>query len=112
MVYVAGWPGILREDGSGYSNIFYVSINGEVSDITDRRFIVEFNRDEWIVTLGVREPEELEHYGGFSGGPVFLFIDGELKLVGFICEDGANFFDGMQIVQSSFINRDGTIHHV
>ncbi|EMR05788.1 peptidase Do [Bhargavaea cecembensis DSE10] len=108
-VYIAGFPGIFREDEEMFSSIYYTAIHEEIMDVTDRRLIVKFSRENWKKALGLKEISDLKRLGGLSGGPVFICRDDKPELVGFTYEDGGGFFDGVKVIKSYFINNDGEI---
>lgn len=108
-VFIVGYPGVFREDTELLSTIYYAAIREEIMDVTDRRLVSNFNRENWEKKIGVKEISELKRLGGLSGGPVFICRDDIPELVGFTYEDGGGFFDGVKIIKSSFINRDGEI---
>jgi hypothetical protein len=108
-VFIVGYPGIFREDEELFSLVYYTAIREEIMDVTDRRLVSGFNRENWKKTLGLKEISELKRLGGLSGGPVFICRDDIPELVGFTYEDGGNFFDGVKIIKSNFINKDGEI---
>lgn len=109
LVIISGFPGDLRVDDSFETSLYFTAILEELADVSDRRMITQFNRENWIKSGGIREIDELNQLGGFSGGPVFSFAGGILELVGFTYENGGNFFDGVQIVKSNLINSFGEI---
>lgn len=109
LVYLAGFPGVFREDSEIYSSVYFTAILDQVIEVTDRRLLVQFNRENWVKSLGMKDIEELKRLGGFSGGPVFKFRDDQPELVGFIFEEGGNFFDGVQIIKSNLILSNGEI---
>lgn len=109
MVFALGWPGALREDQIKQSNIYVATILDEVIDTTDRRFIIQFHRDDWTKRFGEKEIADLTSLGGLSGGPVFLLSDGDLHLVGVIYENMEGFIDGVQCVHFKHIKPDGHI---
>lgn len=108
-VFIVGYPGIFREDEELFSIVYYTAIREEIMDVTDRRLVSGFNRENWKKALGLKEISELKKLGGLSGGPVFICRDDIPELVGFTYEDGGGFFDGVKIIKSSFINKDGEI---
>ncbi|WP_084242364.1 S1 family peptidase [Planomicrobium okeanokoites] len=108
-LFLVGFPGTFREDEDMYSSVFYTAIHEEIMDITDRRILVSFNRENWVKALGEKEIDELNHLGGFSGGPVFIFRDDKPELVGFVFEEVGGFMDGVQIIKSNMITADGVI---
>lgn len=108
-IYIVGFPGVFREDEEIFSVLHYAAIHETIMDVSDRRLLSEFNRENWKKALGQKEISELTRLGGFSGGPVFIFRDGTAELVGFTYEDGGNFFDGIKIIRSHHINKDGCI---
>jgi len=111
IVTMAGYPGVLREDNNDFSNIYYASICESIEDVDKTKGVMVFDRDNWVKSLGLRSPSELDKVGGgFSGGPVFRFVDGEVELIGIVSENGGSFFDIM-FAFSSYINKDGTIQH-
>ncbi|WP_143763190.1 hypothetical protein [Paenibacillus odorifer] len=71
-------------------------------------------RDNWEKRMGERELEELTKFGGMSGGPIFLFVDGVLHLVGVIFQDlGKGLWgEGLQAVHAHFIKPDGSIEQL
>lgn len=109
LLLLAGFPGTFREDEEMYSSVFYTAIHEEVMDITDRRMLISFNRENWVKALGEKEINELNHLGGLSGGPVFIFRDHKPELVGFVFEEVGGFMDGVQIIKSNMITADGFI---
>ncbi|QKH04426.1 trypsin-like peptidase domain-containing protein [Bacillus cereus] len=109
LVFIVGYPGVFREDTELLSTIYYAAIREEIMDVTDRRLVSNFNRENWEKKIGVKEISELKRLGGLSGGPVFICRDDIPELVGFTYEDGGGFFDGVKIIKSSFINKDGEI---
>lgn len=113
IVVASGYPGKIREDyiELGLSHLNHGSITDQITDLTESKYIMKFNRDEWQQVLGIKDPNDLTDLGGFSGGPVFFCNNGTINLVGIIFEDGGDFFDGIRVVQSSLINGDGTISH-
>jgi hypothetical protein len=110
MVIASGFPGKLREDGNGFSNLYFGTIVEQITDATETKYIIPFERSTWGQVLGVKNPNDLTSLGGFSGGAVFSNINNELKLSGVIFEDGGNFFDGVRVIRSSVIKQDGTIN--
>ena len=108
-VFIVGFPGVFREDEKMFSSVYYTGIREEVMDVTDRRIVSGFNRENWKKSLGLKEISELSRLGGLSGGPVFICRDDVPELVGFTYEDGGSLFDGVKIIKSSFINEDGEI---
>lgn len=108
MVFLAGYPGVLREDKGNEIGTFFASIQDEIMDVGVTSSIMNFNKMEWIKRLGVRNIEELTRLGGFSGGPMFLFLDGKLILLGIIRQGDGDFFD-MQFVHARFIQNNGEI---
>ncbi|MEK4878738.1 MULTISPECIES: trypsin-like peptidase domain-containing protein [Paenibacillus] len=116
-VFALGWPGVLREDEHDeyQSTSYFVAIQGEVMDATDRKLVVSIARENWDKRMGERELEELTEFGGMSGGPIFLFVDGVLHLVGVIFQDlgkGGLWGEGLQAVHAHFINPDGSIEEL
>ncbi|MEK3977301.1 hypothetical protein MKZ20_21960 [Psychrobacillus sp. FSL K6-2684] len=111
MVVASGYPGKIRDDHMGFSALHHGSIIDEITDITESKYIMPFNRDEWKQVLGIKDIKDLTSLGGFSGGPVFSFDHGVVNLVGIIFEDGGDFFDGIRIIRKSMINTDGTINN-
>lgn len=109
-VFIIGFPGIFREDEEEFSTVHYTAIREQIMDVTDRRLISEFNRDNWTKALGCKQISDLERLGGLSGGPVVICRDDIPELVGFTYEDGGGFFDGVKIIKSYFINKDGKIN--
>lgn len=109
IVIASGYPGKMREDYIGFTDLYHGSIAEKITDLTESKYIVPFNRNQWEQALGIKDPNNLKNLGGYSGGPVFLFDKGTVNLVGIIFEDGGNFFDGIRIIRSSLINTDGTI---
>lgn len=108
-VFIVGYPGVFREDEPKFSTVYYTAIREEIMDVTDRRLVSGFNRENWQKVMGVKEIDELNRLGGISGGPVFICRDDVPELVGFTFEDGGALFDGVRIIKSSFINMDGEI---
>jgi hypothetical protein len=109
MVFALGWPGVLREDQINSSNLYVTTIHDEVISVSDRRFIIEFHRENWLKRMCEKEITDLTSLGGLSGGPVFLFSDGILHIVGVIFENVSAFVDGVQCVHFKHIRADGTI---
>ncbi|MGG3449577.1 S1 family peptidase [Domibacillus aminovorans] len=108
-VFIVGFPGIFREDEELFSSVYYTAIHEEIMDVTDRRLVSGFNRENWKKTLGLKEISDLKRLGGLSGGPVFICRDDIPELLGFTYEDGGGFFDGVKIIKSYFIDKDGEI---
>ena len=111
MVFLAGYPGVLREDNGNEIGTFFACIQDQIMDVDVTCSIMNFNRTEWVKQLGVRNVEELTRLGGFSGGPMFLFLDGKLILLGIVRQGDSGFFD-MQFVHAKFIKDNGEICEV
>lgn len=111
MVFLAGYPGVLRENNGNEIGTFFACIQDQIMDVDVTCSIMNFNRDEWVKQLGVRDVEELTRLGGFSGGPMFLFLDGKLILLGIVRQGDSDFFD-MQFVHTKFIRKNGEICEV
>ncbi|MFE5321624.1 hypothetical protein ACFQ88_23240 [Paenibacillus sp. NPDC056579] len=115
-VFALGWPGVLREDeyNKRRVNTYLVAIQGIVMDATDRKLIVGLSREDWEKRMGLREMKELTAFGGMSGGPIFMFNDGVIHLVGVIFRDlGMGLMgEGLQCVHALFIQADGSIEQV
>lgn len=110
IVFLSGYPAVFREDEKNGFNIFFVSITEPIEDVATNKSIITFDRDQWVKTMGLKDPSQLNKVGGFSGGPAFVCRDGKLDLVGVICQNGGSFFD-MQIVHAIHIQKDGTISY-
>nr|WP_263326064.1 serine protease [Neobacillus sp. Marseille-Q6967] len=110
LVVASGFPGALREDGIAFSNLHHGSIVEQITDLTESKYIIPFDRNMWEQVLGVNHLNQITSLGGFSGGPVFSLNISDVDLVGIIFEDGGNFFDGIRVIRSSVINRNGTIN--
>ncbi|NHC43469.1 hypothetical protein G6549_26855 [Bacillus sp. MM2020_1] len=108
IVVASGYPGKVRKDYIGFTHLKHGSVAEKITDLTESKYIVPFNRHVWEEVIGVY-PNELTDLGGFSGGPVFSFENDVVNLIGIIFEDGGNFFDGIRVIRSSVINTDGTI---
>lgn len=109
VVVASGFPGKLREDGQGFSDLHHGAIVESINEVTESKLIIPFDRSTWEKVLGVKEADQLTSLGGFSGGPVFMFTEKEISILGVIFEDGGDFFDGIRVVHSRVLNRDGTI---
>ncbi|KUP08444.1 hypothetical protein Q75_02795 [Bacillus coahuilensis p1.1.43] len=110
VVVASGFPGKLRSDSTGFSNLYLGTIAEPITDATESKYIIPFDRTTWEKVLGVQDVNSLTSLGGFSGGPVFSNKNNEINLSGIIFEDGGNFFYGIRVIRSSLINRDGTIN--
>lgn len=53
-VFALGWPGVLREDEHDeyQSTSYFVAIQGEVMDATDRKLVVSIARENWDKRMG------------------------------------------------------------
>lgn len=82
--FALGWPGVLREDehNERQSTSFWVTIEGDVIDATDRKLVVSLACEIWDRRVGERELEELTEFDGISDGPIFLFVDGVFQQSG------------------------------
>lgn len=109
LVYIVGFPGVFREDEETFTSVHYAAIHENIVDVTDRRMISQFTRENWKNVLGPKDVEDLTRLGGLSGGPVFMNRDGQADLVGFTFEDGGSLFDGVKIIRSHHINKEGEI---
>lgn len=112
IVIASGYPGKMREDYADYTHLHHGSVAERITDLTESKYIVPFNRNLWEpANFGVKDVSGLTNLGGFSGGPVFSFDNRVVNLVGIIFEDGGNFFDGIRVIRSSLINTDGTFNN-
>lgn len=110
IVTLCGFPGSIRHDGDGYSNMHISTISEPVTDVSNNKTLVTFNRENWVQTLGVNTPENLTSLGGFSGGPVFYYDRGNINYVGTISEGMEGLAEGIFVVNGNLINRDGTLN--
>lgn len=102
---------MLREDNGNEIDIFFTCIQDQIMDVSATCSIMNLNRTEWVKQLGIRHVEELTRLGGLSGGPMFLFLDGKLILLGIVRQGDSGFF-GMQFVNAKFIQDNGEICEV
>jgi hypothetical protein len=110
LVFALGFPGALRNDDMHKQTTenHVAVIQAKATNVDGRKFWIEFERESWIQRFGEKDIKDLTGLGGFSGGPVFFFRDGELHLAGIIFEN-IGFIDGMQCIKFENIKDDGTI---
>lgn len=72
LAMAVGFPGNLREQSGREITNYIGSFYDEVESVSDRRFLIRFDRSAWIQRLGDKSVDDLSHFGGMSGGPVFF----------------------------------------
>jgi hypothetical protein len=108
VVVYGGYPGVLREEKGAIAELPFQWIAGRVGDVSDQNAVLEpqFETSEWLGSETNSDP------GGWSGGPVFRYVEenliARLEIVGFIYE----FPWGQAVLarHADFVAADGSLN--
>ena len=86
LVDIVGYPGVIRvHQGEKQFHFRGFRTQSEVTNINDRQFSCQFDREQWV-ELGESGGLDERNLGGVSGGPVFVFNKMVPRLVGLVAE--------------------------
>jgi hypothetical protein len=111
-VFFAGYPGLARRAINPNLNEFGIyTAATPATEITDYLITCEFDREEWVHTVGAGLPPENYDLGGLSGAPLLALVEHHVlswRLAGIIIQARA---DGNVLLarRADVIRPDGTV---